>query len=143
MGAFTNIKQRVGALLLVPVMACSMAVGVVATTGSTANALDPSSCTYTLRYGSTGYCVRVLQDSLNKFIAYYPNRLAVDGIYGPKTTAAVRGLQRTYDNCCAARYSPWLAVDGIYGPDTRYADKVLDWLAATRQMYYYIDSNMY
>lgn len=59
----------------------------------------------TLRRGSTGYYVRLLQQSLNEFLT---DALAIDGIFGPKTEAAVRELQRTYG----------LVVDGIVGPET-------------------------
>jgi hypothetical protein len=51
-----------------------------------------------------------LQGFLNR---YYNLRLAVDGIYGPQTTDAVKRFQRAYGH--------GLAVDGIAGPATRKA----------------------
>lgn len=58
----------------------------------------------TLRNGSTGGNVRKLQETLNVFGA----GLAVDGIFGPKTEAAVRAFQKAHK----------LDVDGIVGPKT-------------------------
>lgn len=60
-----------------------------------------------LRRGSTGTAVKRLQQTLN---ARYPaySRLVVDGVYGPKTEAVVRELQRRAG----------LKVDGIAGPQT-------------------------
>src|SRR5690606_135486 len=61
-----------------------------------------------LRRGSRGPEVRKLQQVLN---AWYPRevRLAVDGVFGPATEAAVRMLQ----------HRAGLVVDGIVGPRTR------------------------
>ncbi|SFO82006.1 Putative peptidoglycan binding domain-containing protein [Amycolatopsis arida] len=61
----------------------------------------------TLRAGSTGQAVRDLQAFLNRVYPAY-SRLAVDGIFGPNTTAAVKEFQRRSG----------LAVDGIVGPRT-------------------------
>jgi hypothetical protein len=58
-----------------------------------------------LRRGSTGGAVRTLQAALNKT---FPGLLAVDGIFGPRTDAAVRSYQR----------KKGLVVDGIVGPRT-------------------------
>lgn len=58
-----------------------------------------------LRYGSTGYCVKVMQGTLN---VLYGTGLAEDGVYGAATTSAVRQFQ--------ARYG--LVVDGICGAKT-------------------------
>lgn len=57
----------------------------------------------TLYYGSRGSMVRVVQKRLG--------HLAVDGIFGPRTRAAVRHFQRSHR----------LVVDGIVGPHTWYA----------------------
>lgn len=60
-----------------------------------------------LRRGSRGFEVAELQRVL---AAWYPSlRLAVDGIFGPATEAAVRACQQ---------HTPGLAVDGIAGPHT-------------------------
>jgi hypothetical protein len=58
----------------------------------------------TLRRGSRGPAVRELQQRLNARGA----RLVVDGIFGPRTQAAVRTFQRTNG----------LQVDGVVGPRT-------------------------
>jgi peptidoglycan hydrolase-like protein with peptidoglycan-binding domain len=55
--------------------------------------------------GMAGEPVRQIQCLLNH---NYNQRLDVDGIFGPKTTAAVRGVQS-----CSG-----IDVDGIVGPDT-------------------------
>lgn len=64
--------------------------------------------TRTLRYGCTGSDVKTLQRNLNK-LGF--NCGAVDGIFGPKTQAAVKSFQR----------SAKITVDGIVGPQTRAA----------------------
>ena len=66
-----------------------------------------STASGTLRLGSTGAAVTRLQQTLN---ARYPaySKLAVDGVYGAKTEAVVRELQRRAG----------LTVDGIAGPQT-------------------------
>jgi len=56
------------------------------------------------RYGSRGLHVALLQRKLND----RGYRLAVDGIFGPKTLAAVKDYQRKHG----------LAVDGVVGPRT-------------------------
>ncbi|HEY8347333.1 MAG TPA: peptidoglycan-binding domain-containing protein, partial [Symbiobacteriaceae bacterium] len=71
---------------------------------------SPSSLAGTplLRRGSTGAAVRGLQRTLAK-LGFY--RGPIDGIFGPRTEAAVRAFQR----------SVGLRVDGIVGPQTRMA----------------------
>lgn len=59
----------------------------------------------TLKYGSTGTAVRQLQQMLT----YYKYPLTADGIFGPKTLAAVKAFQS----------SKGIAADGIVGPITR------------------------
>ena len=63
-----------------------------------------------LRRGSTGEPVRKLQRQLNSVSKPVP-LLAVDGIFGPKTQAAVQNFQK----------SSGLTVDGIVGPKTQAA----------------------
>lgn len=58
-----------------------------------------------LRRGSAGSAVRTLQAALNKS---FPKLLVVDGIFGPRTDAAVRSFQKKRG----------LVVDGIVGPKT-------------------------
>jgi N-acetylmuramoyl-L-alanine amidase len=57
-----------------------------------------------LRRGDTGLVVKILQKLLNA----YGYNLKVDGIFGEKTEAAVKGFQKKYS----------LTVDGIAGPKT-------------------------
>jgi peptidoglycan hydrolase-like protein with peptidoglycan-binding domain len=61
----------------------------------------------TLQQGSSGVCVQVLQNLLNRFGA----GLTVDGIFGPATAAAVRRFQSRNG----------LVIDGIVGPHTKSA----------------------
>lgn len=56
-----------------------------------------------LRLGSRGQAVRTLQSDLNRVMG---SGLAVDGVFGPRTEAAVKAFQRRYG----------LTVDGEYGP---------------------------
>lgn len=67
----------------------------------------PSSTTHYLRYGSQGSAVKQLQRQLNTSGA----RLAVDGIFGPRTRRALIAFQRAHG----------LVPDGIVGPKTRVA----------------------
>jgi lysozyme family protein len=60
------------------------------------------------RYGEPDTAIQVLQRNLN---FCYATKLAVDGIYGSNTRAAVKLVQRKHH----------LVVDGIYGPKTRSA----------------------
>ncbi|MCL2579773.1 MAG: peptidoglycan-binding protein [Oscillospiraceae bacterium] len=63
-----------------------------------------------LRDGSTGADVRLIQSCLNAIGKAYPNipRLTVDGVFGPKTQAAVVAFQQQF----------MLGVDGVVGPVT-------------------------
>lgn len=60
---------------------------------------------YTAQNGSSGDDVRAVQHLLRHKHSY---DITVDGVFGPKTDAAVRDLQKVYG----------LAVDGIAGPQT-------------------------
>ena len=67
-----------------------------------------------LRQGSRGPFVTVIQTELNRISRNYPaipKIPNVDGIFGPKTEAAVRKFQEIFD----------LAVDGVVGKATWYA----------------------
>ncbi|MFD7158321.1 peptidoglycan-binding protein [Kribbella sp. NPDC059898] len=81
--------------------------------------LGSTSTACTLRYGDNPYrrssrtgdpetAILVLQRNLN---FCYGTKLAVDGIYGSKTRAAVRAVQGKHH----------LVADGVYGPKTRSA----------------------
>ena len=58
----------------------------------------------TLKYGSTGEEVKTLQTALNRAGC----DITVDGIFGSKTTTAVKEIQKRYK----------LTVDGIVGKQT-------------------------
>jgi peptidoglycan hydrolase-like protein with peptidoglycan-binding domain len=67
----------------------------------------------TVRTGSTGPAVRAVQDQINFRNNRNGHTLAVDGIFGPKTQAAVRAFQQGV--AFEVRGFP---VDGIIGPLT-------------------------
>lgn len=67
----------------------------------------------TVRQGSTGPAVRAVQDQVNFRNLRNGHTLNVDGIFGPRTAAAVRAFQRGM----AAEISRF-PVDGIVGPLT-------------------------
>lgn len=76
---------------------------------SPAAAAYPCSTNQTLREGNTNStCVKAMQTYLN---GYINAKLALDGDFGPNTTAAVKKFQRKMN----------LSADGIVGPDTRKA----------------------
>ncbi|MFO7274801.1 MAG: N-acetylmuramoyl-L-alanine amidase [Bacillota bacterium] len=65
----------------------------------------PNAGTPVLRQGDRGWAVRVLQQQL-KALGFDPG--PIDGIFGPKTEAAVKAFQR----------AAGIAVDGVVGPVT-------------------------
>jgi peptidoglycan hydrolase-like protein with peptidoglycan-binding domain len=67
----------------------------------------------TVRLGSTGQAVRAVQDQVNFRNNKNGHTLTVDGIYGPKTQAAVRAFQQG-----VAFDVHGFPVDGIVGPLT-------------------------
>lgn len=67
----------------------------------------------TVRQGSEGFAVRAVQDQINFRNGKNGHTLAVDGIFGPRTAAAVKGFQRGM-----AAEIRGFAVDGIVGPQT-------------------------
>lgn len=75
--------------------------------GGGGSAPTPPSGRPTLKEGSTGQAVTDLQAFLNRTYPAY-SKLAVDGAFGPKTTAVVKEFQRRSG----------LAVDGIVGAQT-------------------------
>lgn len=66
--------------------------------------------TNVLTVGSTGEAVKILQQDLNKILGL---KLAVDGIFGAATEAAVKSFQLKY---LGSKY-----VDGVVGPQTQAA----------------------
>jgi peptidoglycan hydrolase-like protein with peptidoglycan-binding domain len=67
----------------------------------------------TVRQGSVGPAVRAVQDQINFRNNKDGRTLAVDGIFGSKTAAAVRAFQRAM-----SVQVPGFAVNGIVGPQT-------------------------
>jgi peptidoglycan hydrolase-like protein with peptidoglycan-binding domain len=67
----------------------------------------------TVRAGSTGPAVRAVQDQVNFRNGKNGHTVAVDGVFGPKTKAAVIAFQRAI-----ATEVHGFAVDGIVGPQT-------------------------
>lgn len=69
----------------------------------------------TVRQGSTGDAVRGVQQEFQfRNLSGDPSKgLAIDGIFGPKTDAAVRGFQQALHQDI-----PSVTVDGIVGPVT-------------------------
>ena len=67
----------------------------------------------TVRQGSVGPAVRAVQDQINFRNNKDGRTLTVDGIFGPKTAAAVKAFQQAM-----SIQVPGFAVDGIIGPQT-------------------------
>ena len=67
----------------------------------------------TVRKGSTGPAVRAVQDQINFRNNRNGHTVDVDGIFGPKTQAAVRAFQQAM-----AHQVRGFAVDGVVGPQT-------------------------
>jgi len=67
----------------------------------------------TVRRGGVGSAVRAVQDQINFRNLKNGHTLNVDGIFGPKTEAAVRAFQEAM-----AGEVPGFTVDGIVGPQT-------------------------
>lgn len=68
----------------------------------------PASTRPTVRRGSRGAAVELLQRTLKRNYSLYAGRLSTDGVFGPATQKAVREFQRRAG----------LTVDGIVGPKT-------------------------
>lgn len=67
-----------------------------------------------VRQGDTGAAVKTVQGLYNARVAGQPvTPLAIDGVFGPATAQAVRGLQRL-----AVNTGDKITVDGIVGPAT-------------------------
>jgi peptidoglycan hydrolase-like protein with peptidoglycan-binding domain len=82
----------------------------------------------TLRVGSTGENVRIIQRQLNAISDKYPliPKLRVDGIFGPRTEAAVKTFQETFDLTPdgAVGKATWYSISNIYVAVTRLAELV-------------------
>lgn len=83
---------------------------------------------YELTIGSSGASVRTIQEQLNAIADVYSNlpRVAVDGIYGENTAAAVRAFQKQFGLPVTGTvgFSTWYKISGIYVAVTRIAEYV-------------------
>ncbi|GGT09492.1 muramoylpentapeptide carboxypeptidase [Streptomyces kurssanovii] len=99
--------RRTARLLLSIVMLMVAALGGVVATAGSAQADDCYTWSRTLSQGASGSDVSQLQIRMSGYPGYGAV-LAVDGSYGPATTAAVKRFQSAYG----------LAADGVAGPAT-------------------------
>lgn len=78
----------------------------------------PVSFSGTLSVGSRGQNVRVIQRQLNRISMNFPliQKLAVDGIYGPKTAASVRTFQQIFNipETGIVDFATWYRISNIY-----------------------------
>ncbi|MEU1893765.1 D-Ala-D-Ala carboxypeptidase family metallohydrolase [Streptomyces pristinaespiralis] len=101
------MSRRTARLLLSIVMLMVAGLGGVVATAGSAQADDCYTWSRTLSQGASGSDVTQLQIRMSGYPGYGAV-LAVDGSYGPATTAAVKRFQSAYG----------LAADGVAGPAT-------------------------
>ena len=81
---------------------------------------------YNLEKGSTGEKVRLLQEEINGIHKGYPAipEVAVDGIYGPATQAAVKKIQSVFGLPATGivDYPTWYKISEIYVGVSRIAE---------------------
>ena len=100
-----TLRRHVIPRRLIPLLIALLIVSSFLTISGRVNAdSTPQYPGHTISYGTTGTSVKLIQTTLNRYGAH----LAVDGIYGPLTQAAVISFQRTQQ----------LVADGIVGPAT-------------------------
>jgi peptidoglycan hydrolase-like protein with peptidoglycan-binding domain len=110
-GAKLAVDGRFGPLTKAAVIAYQKAHGLPAT--GMVNTGTWRSLIVTVRQGSVGPAVRAVQDQINFRNNKNGHTLNVDGIFGPKTTAAVRAFQQGM-----SAEIPGFTVDGVVGPRT-------------------------
>ena len=81
---------------------------------------------YNLTIGSTGNKVRQMQEQLARISQAYPAipRITADGIYGSKTSEAVRAFQKVFGlpQTGVVDYRTWYTISAIYVAVTRIAE---------------------
>lgn len=81
-----------------------------------------------LENGSSGEAVRTIQEQLNRISQNYPAipKVAVDGIYGPRTEEAVRTFQKIFNlpQSGIVDYRTWYKISEIFVGVTRIAELV-------------------
>lgn len=81
---------------------------------------------YNLSIGSTGEKVRQMQQQLNRIARNYPAipTIAVDGIFGPATSQAVKTFQRIFGlpQSGIVDYPTWYSISNIYVGVSRIAE---------------------
>ena len=81
---------------------------------------------YTLKLHYTGTPVRIIQTQLNAIGSSFPyiGKIAVDGIFGPATQAAVKRFQETFNLPItgAVNYATWYSISNIYVAVTKIAE---------------------
>ncbi len=79
-----------------------------------------------LQLGSTGAAVRTIQEQLNAISNNFPaiGRLAVDGIYGPRTRESVETFQRVFNlpTSGIVDFATWYEISNIFVAVTRMAE---------------------
>ena len=82
------------------------------------NGIPSSYPGYVLQNGSRGDAVRTIQEQIVNISSKYPliPKIAVDGVYGAKTTEAVKIFQSTFNlpQTGSVDYATWYEISRIY-----------------------------